>query len=79
MASIQVQESVLAQLAAQAKRHGVSLDIYLERLAGLQMPGNGKLPRLSGDELEKLLDAESSSSSTYTGSYSRADIYRDHD
>ena len=79
MASIHVQESILAQLAAQAERLGVSLDVYLERLAGLQTPTNARLPRLSGEELESLFDAESSSDSTYEGTYSRADIYRDHD
>jgi len=48
-------------------------------LAGLPVPGGGKPSSLSGEELERLLDAESSSDSTYTGTYSRADIYRDHD
>lgn len=79
MATIQVQESVLAQLAAQAASKGVSLEVYLEQLAGLQSPGNGKLPRLTGEELERLLEAEASSDSTYTGTYTRADIYLDHD
>jgi len=79
MATIQVQESVLAQLTAQAERQGLSLEAYLERLAGLPVPGGGKPSSLSGEELERLLDAESSSDSTYTGTYSRADIYRDHD
>jgi hypothetical protein len=79
MATIEVQESILARLASQAERQGISLEAYLEQLAGLQGLGNGKLPRLSGDELERLLDAEASSDSTYQGTYSRADIYRDHD
>jgi hypothetical protein len=57
----------------------VSLDAYLEQLANLRELGNGKLPRLSGEELERLLDAEASSDSTYRGTYPRADIYRDHD
>lgn len=79
MPTIQVQESVLARLTAQAELQGVSLEVYLERLAGLQTPRTGKLPQLCGEELERLLDAESSSDSTYTGTYPRADIYRDHD
>ena len=79
MATIEVQESVLARLTAEAKRQGVSLDAYLEKLAGVRTWGNGKLPRLSGEELERLLDAEASGDSTYEGTYPRADIYRDHD
>jgi hypothetical protein len=79
MATIEVQESVLARLAAQAERQGISIEAYLEQLASLQATENGKLPRLSGEELERLLDAEASSESTYQGTYSRADIYRDHD
>lgn len=79
MATIEVQESVLARLAAQAEDQGVSLEAYLEQLASLQAMGKGKLPRLTGEELERLLDAESSSDTTYQGTYSRTDIYRDHD
>lgn len=79
MATIEVQDSVLAGLSAQAEGRGVSLDAYLEQLASLPAGVNGKLPRLSGEELERLLEAEASSDSTYTGTYPRADIYRDHD
>jgi hypothetical protein len=79
MATIEVRESVLARFAAQAQRQGVSLDAYLEELAGLAAFGNSKPPRLTGEELERLLDAEASADSTYQGTYSRADIYRDHD
>jgi hypothetical protein len=78
MATIEVQATVLARLAAQAESQGISLDAYLEQLAGLRTGGNGKLPRLSGEELERLLDAEAGSDSTYEGTYPRADIYRDH-
>ncbi len=48
-------------------------------IAELQMPAGSKLPRPIGEELERLLDEESSSESTYAGTYPRADIYRDHD
>ncbi len=48
-------------------------------IADLQMPAGSKLPCLSGEELERLLDEESSSESTYAGTYTRADTYRDHD
>jgi hypothetical protein len=80
MASIEIQQSTLTRLAAQAESQGISLDAYLEQLAGLRTKENGKLPRLSGEELERLIDAEATSSdTTYRGTYPRADIYRDHD
>jgi hypothetical protein len=57
-------------------------------VAGYEMHGdiaaqrslNGEtLPPLSSDDLERLLDAEAASDSTYQGTYSRAGIYRDPD
>ena len=79
MATIELQESVVARLAAQAKAEGLSLEAYLERLSESGTVGNGKLPNLTGEELDRLLDAEASDESAYTGTYSRADIYLDHD
>ena len=79
MAIIEVQVSVLARLAAQAECQGVTLNTYLEQLAGLRPTENGQLPRLSGEELECLLDAESNSDSIYEGTYPRAEVYPDHD
>jgi hypothetical protein len=78
MASIEVQESVLARLIALADHQGITLDAYLGQLAGLRPYDSGKLPRLTGEELERLLEAEASSDSTYEGTYPRADIYCDH-
>ena len=79
MASIEVQDALFVQLSAQAERLGISLDAYLAQLAGRGAFGNGKRPSLSGEELERLLDAESSNDTRYEGTYPRADIYRDHD
>lgn len=79
MASIELQESVAARLTAQAKAAGLSLEAYLEKLSQSHSKENGTLPRLSGEELERLLDAEASGDTTYQGTYPRADIYRDHD
>jgi hypothetical protein len=79
MATIEIQESVYASLAAKAKADGLSLEAYLEKLAEAGSIENGKLPRLTGDEFDRLLDAEASTDSTYEGSYPRADLYLDHD
>ncbi len=79
MATIEIQESVVTRLTAQAKAEGLSLEAYLERLSELRPIESGKLPRLRGEELDTLLDAEASEDFRYKGSYSRADIYLDHD
>jgi len=67
------------RLDALAQSEGVTLEIYLERLAAQRSLENSARSPLSADELERLLDAEASIDSTYQGTYSRADIYRDHD
>lgn len=79
MANIELQESLVARLAELAKSEGLSLEAYLAKLAEQRTPGNGTMARLTGEELDELLDAEASHDSTYAGSYPRADIYLDHD
>lgn len=79
MATVELQPAVLELLAKKAHLAGLSLEEYLTRLAKSQSPQDAAAGRLGGDELEELLDAEASTDSTYAGSYSRADIYRDHD
>jgi hypothetical protein len=77
MTTIRLQDTVVDQLTAQAQAEGLSLEAYVEKLAN----ANSAVPppRLKGDELDRLLDAEASADSTYHGSYPRADIYLDHD
>lgn len=79
MATIELQESLFTRLAGQAKAEGLSLEAFLEKLSESRSFVNGKLPRLTGEELDRLLDAEASEDSKYQGTYSRADIYLDHD
>jgi hypothetical protein len=79
MATIELQESLVNRLVAQARAEGLSLEAYLEKLAEARSFENGTLPRRTEEELDRLLDAEASEDSTYQGTYSRADIYLDHD
>jgi hypothetical protein len=79
MSTVELNPSLVTRLETLARSEGVSLEVLIERLASQPAWKEGKLPRLTGDELERLLDAEAASDSTYQGSYSRADIYRDHD
>ncbi|MEX2114446.1 MAG: hypothetical protein WD845_14725 [Pirellulales bacterium] len=75
MVSIQLQDSVAAALAANAQAEGLSLQAYLERLAGA--PAAPVPP--SGDELERLFDEASVAGPDPSCTYTRADIYLDHD
>jgi hypothetical protein len=79
MATIEVHESVYKSLAAMAQAEGLSLEGYLKRLSEARSTENGKFPRLTGEEFDKLLDAEANTDSTYEGTYPRADLYFDHD
>jgi hypothetical protein len=77
MVSIQLEDSVAAALAAKARAEGLSLQAYLERLAGAQLPAAP--PRLIGDELQRLFDEASVAGPDPSCTYTRADIYLDHD
>lgn len=79
MAAIDLQPTLVNRLEALARSEGVTLEVYLERLASQRSLEKVDSAPLSGDELEQLLDAEAANDSTYQGGYSRADIYRDHD
>ena len=74
MVSIQLEESVAAQLMDQASAQGLSLEAYLGSLAG-----HKTLPRLTGEELERLIEEASVAGPSPSCSYTRADIYLDHD
>jgi hypothetical protein len=76
MVSIQLQDSVAAALAAQAQAEGLSLEAYLEQLAAAGTPA--VVARLTGEELMRLLDEASIAGPTPNCTYTRADIYFDH-
>lgn len=76
MASIELQDSTIARLAARAAREGMTLEAYLTKLAESHPPESHQ--PLTGDELVQLLEAEASEESAYPGTYSRVDIYADH-
>jgi hypothetical protein len=79
MANIELPESTANLLAERAKAEGLSLNAFLEVLAAQRTPEDGTLPKLTADELDRLLDEEANTDSSYQGTYSRADIYLDHD
>jgi hypothetical protein len=77
MASIQIPDSVAAALSAQAQARGLTLDQYLGQLAKTEAAAQS--PAISVAELDQLLDAASAAGPAYEGTYSRAEIYADHD
>jgi hypothetical protein len=79
MANIELPDSTANRLNDQARAEGLSLGAFLQVLANSRFPINGNLPQITGEELDRLLDEEASEDSAYEGTYSRADIYLDHD
>jgi hypothetical protein len=79
MATIELPESTANLLAERAKAEGLSLNAFLEVIAAQRAPKDGTLPKLTAEELDRLLDEEANTDSSYQGTYSRTDIYLDHD
>ena len=78
MTTIQIKDTVAEQLAKLAGSHGLTLEDYLESLALQSSAVERK--RLSGAELIRLIEAESDEGNpSYTGTFTREEIYADHD
>ena len=77
MVSVQLNDTIAAGLSAQAAAQGLTLEAYLETVL-LSSPSR-PASRMSIEELERLLDAEASAGPSPTGSFSRAELYGDHD
>lgn len=77
MVNVQLNDAVAAALNARAAAQGLSLPAYLERLA--QMKITRPAPPQSIEEFDRLLDEESTIGPSPPGTFSRSDIYSDHD
>jgi hypothetical protein len=77
MANVQLNDATAAALSAKAAALGMTVEAYLENLllSGAPRPA----PRLSLEELDRLLDEEATTGLTPSGSFSRAELYGDHD
>jgi hypothetical protein len=76
MIQIQLDEQVASALVKQAESRGLSLSEYLKLMAAVPSP---QAQAISADELDRLIDEEASDDANVTGTFSRADIYADHD
>ena len=78
MVQIQLEDNVAAALVDRARSCGLSLEEYLAQLATREPASS--LPRVSGDDAVRLIEAEAGPANpSYRGTYSREDIYLDHD
>jgi hypothetical protein len=76
MIRLQLSETAAAQ-TAQAAAQGLTAEAFLESVL-LSVPSR-PAPRLSRDELDRLLDEEAMSGPSPVGSFSRVELYNDHD
>jgi len=77
MTNIQLHSDVAAALHAQASAHGVTVDEYLK--AVLFSSATRPMSRLTVHEFDRLLDEEAVAGPSPEGTFSRSEIYGDHD
>jgi hypothetical protein len=77
MVNVQVDESVAAMLSAKAAAQGLTVAAYLESL--LLSPTTEPAPTISVDEFDRLLDEEAMEGRSPAGTFSRDELYSDHD
>lgn len=77
MVSVQLNDTVAAALSAKAAARGLTLPAYLESLLRTKAPRTAS--RLTLDEFDRLFDEEATSGTSPTGTFSRAELYSDHD
>jgi hypothetical protein len=77
MVQIQLDENVASLLADRARARGQSINEYVAELAIRDQVS--AVPRLTGDEAVRLVESETGPGPRdYRGTYSRDDIYLDH-
>jgi hypothetical protein len=76
MANIQLDDSLAHMLMAQASARGMTLEAYLQLVA--ERGSASEQASLSVAEVDRLID-EASVPGPVEGTYSRAEIYREHD
>lgn len=77
MVNIQLNDTVAAALTAKATAQGLTVQAYLENLLVSKLPPSAA--RISADELDRLLDELAILGPSPKGTFSRAELYSDHD
>ena len=78
MAFIEIEERVAAALRAQADVRAMSLEAFLQRIAETATPLNSA-PALALADMERSLDELATELPVLPDSFSRSEIYADHD
>lgn len=78
MAKIEVEERVADALRAQARARDLPLEIFLERISEIATP-IAMTPEVSPEEQDRLIVDASGESPALNATFSRSDIYSDHD
>jgi hypothetical protein len=76
MVTVQLDDAVAAALSAQASAQGLTVEAYLQAVVLSFSP---QPARRSSDEIERLLDEEATVGPSPSGSFSRPELYGDHD
>lgn len=77
MVNLQLNDTVAAALTAKAAAQGISVQAYLESLLVSNLPPSAV--RISADELDRRLDELAIHGPSPQGTFSRAELYSDHD
>ena len=77
MVNVPLDDRIASALEARASAQGLSLQAYLETIA--LADARQAVHTVTPDELDRLLDQEASTGPSPRGTFSRAELYGDHD
>lgn len=77
MVNIPLDDRIASALEARASAQCLSVQAYLEAIALAET--RAAVHKITPDELDRLLDQEASTGPSPTGTFSRAELYGDHD
>lgn len=77
MVNVPLDDRIASALEVKASAQGMTVQAYLETIA---LPDDCQtVYTITPDELDRLLDQEASTGPSPTGTFSRAELYGDHD
>lgn len=77
MVNLSLDDRVASALEARASAQGLSVQAYLETIALAET--RPAVPPITPDELDRLLDQEAATGPSPSGTFSRTELYGDHD
>lgn len=77
MVNVPLDDRIASALEARASAQGLSVQAYLETIALVETRPAGHA--ITPDELDRLLDQEASTRPSPRGTFSRSELYGDHD